>query len=339
MHSRSSDRAARERRARAGRACIRGAASSTASASGAGAPASTGGSAGARQAPLTRAAARELRCAQAPACLGLVLDLPSARHWQPPVRRLSRTTGALSEVTSSACSSRSPSCAPRAADRARTPMDESLNSRSEDTSDGRCVACLPFWCQEHAAPSYPTLAPVMMRPDATFDEFEAVGDSAFAAVTLPSTSVPSYHQNVLVRFDANGAMTEIVPRSDSSTDYITSAGTWATIAGFDVPSQRNRPGNRAPGRVVAERRTSVVCASAGSVAAGCGGTVRRGSDRSGRVGRCGGPRDGEAGSEALLPAMRKELGDAIHRVVLESEEDVGEVDLGVDVVALAGRDE
>ena len=62
-------------------------------------------------------------------------------------------------------------------------------------------------------------------------------------------------------------------------------------------------------------------------------------DRSGRAGGCDDPLDGEAGAEALLPSMREELGDSILRVVVNADEDVGEIDLGIDVVSLAGSDE
>jgi hypothetical protein len=43
--------------------------------------------------------------------------------------------------------------------------------------------------------------------------------------------------------------------------------------------------------------------------------------------------------KVLLPPVRQQLGDAVGRVVLQADQDVGQIDLGVDVVPFARRDQ
>src|SRR5580658_10233162 len=62
-------------------------------------------------------------------------------------------------------------------------------------------------------------------------------------------------------------------------------------------------------------------------------------DRSGRAGGGDDPLDGESVSAAFLPSMWQKVSDAIGGLVRNAEQDIGEVELGIDVVSHARRDE
>jgi hypothetical protein len=61
--------------------------------------------------------------------------------------------------------------------------------------------------------------------------------------------------------------------------------------------------------------------------------------RSGRAGRCDDSLDDEARAVCLFPAVWKKGGEIVLRLILNPEQDIGEVDLGVDVVSLAHGEE
>src|SRR5262249_29209438 len=62
-------------------------------------------------------------------------------------------------------------------------------------------------------------------------------------------------------------------------------------------------------------------------------------DRSDRVARRDDALDSEGGAEAFFPPMGQEFGDLIPRLRLDPDEHIGEVDLWVDVMSLAGGHE
>jgi len=106
------------------------------------------------------------------------------------------------------------------------------------------LAALALPGQAEAAPSYPPLAPVTTWPSVgAVYRVEAVGDSAFIAVSLPEPGQTLRLFDIaLFRVDANGALTQ-TPVPKGAIDYITSAGGagsagWATISGFDEVAQR-----------------------------------------------------------------------------------------------------